>query len=149
VPAEQAASKCQARPEAVWWRVPRSALPSTLPDSRRGLRADGLTSACSASAWTSARLLSHAPAAAVNALASSRSSTSRIIASSGTSYARDKGSYRTPSVCSTSAGTSAIHSPIAANEVAPVNAAATAAASSDPSECRTPRGSRGSGTHAK
>jgi hypothetical protein len=51
-----------------------------------------------------------------------------------------------PSTSSASGGASAAHSPIAVKDVAPVNAAATAVASTEVSECRTPRGSRGSGT---
>jgi hypothetical protein len=50
---------------------------------------------------------------------------------------------------STPAGTSATHSAIAANDLAPASTTATAVASTDANECRTPRGSRRSGTHAR
>jgi uncharacterized lipoprotein len=97
----------------------------------------------------SVRSFSQAPVAEASAAASKSSSTVRIVFSSGGSKTRNSGSYRTPSEAMTCGGASAIHSPIAANERAPANTAATAMASSDVSGCRNPRASRGSGTNAR
>jgi arylsulfatase A-like enzyme len=60
-----------------------------------------------------------------------------------------KGSYRAPSRSSTCGGTSAIHSPTASSEVAPASTAHADNARTHTKACRTPRGSRGSGTSAR
>ena len=83
------------------------------------------------------------------ASASTASRTRRIVASSGGLNRRVSGSRRIPSVARTDGGASATHSPIAVNDRDPASTAAIAAASSEHSEWRTPRGSRGSGTHAR
>ncbi len=72
-----------------------------------------------------------------------------MVASSGGSNRRASGSWRTPSAARTCGGASATHSPTAANDCAPASTAATAASNNDVRLCRTPRGSRGSGTRAR
>lgn len=62
---------------------------------------------------------------------------------------RVSGSRRTPRAARTCGGASATHSPTAVNDVAPASTAATAAINNDVRLCRTPRGFRGSGTHAR
>ena len=72
-----------------------------------------------------------------------------MVASSGGWNCRVSGSRRIPSEARTDGGASAIHSPIAVNDRDPASTAAIAAASSEHSEWRIPRGSRGSGTRAR
>ncbi len=77
-----------------------------------------------------------------------RASNRRTVASAGTNRLGSTGSGRTPSRSRTCAGASAIHSPTASSEVAPASTAHAVSASTTASACRTPRGSRGSGTWA-
>ena len=106
--------------------------------------------ACPA-AWPAAcsRASSQDPTAASSASASAASSTRRMVASSGGTNRRVSGSQRTPRAARTCGGASATHSPTAVNDVAPASTAATAAINNEVRLCRTPRGSRGSGTRAR
>jgi hypothetical protein len=69
-----------------------------------------------------------------------------MVASSGGWNWLVSGSRLIPSSARTCGGASATHSPTAASDCAPASTAATDASNNDVSVCRTPCGSRGSGT---
>src|SRR5436190_15109084 len=76
-------------------------------------------------------------------------STRRSVASVGGWRCPVSGSRRTRSATSTAAGTSAAHSPIAANDLAPASTAHTATATTAVRPCRRPRRLRGSGNRSR
>jgi hypothetical protein len=133
------ASRCTACPSAAQCRVPRSDFPSTATARRLPGPAT----------WLAVLAVSHEPTAASSASASTASSTRRMAASPGGSNRPVSGSRRIPSTAITCGGASAAHSLIAANDRAPATTAATDVRKRDASECRTPRGRRGSGTAAR
>jgi len=116
-----AATRCGAAVVGV--RAPRTVLPSRAMTRRPP------------TTWV--RVQQNAPMTVSRMSASTRVNTRRIADSLG---------RVAPSSASSSAGVSPTHSPIAANERAPASTAANPTASSPGNACRTPRGSRGSGT---
>jgi hypothetical protein len=95
--------------------------------------------------WRSA---SQAPTAAARALASSRPSVRRMVASAGTAQ-WSGASRQAPSAARTGWGASVAHSAMAANERAPASTAAAARARMAISGWRRPRALRGSGMVAR
>ena len=115
-----------------------------VPGAAQGLAVHGHDAAPAAPAAVA--LASQDVTAASNWPASTASRTRRMVASPGGRNRPASGSKRMPSAASTPGGASATHSPIAASDCAPARTAATEASSTEASEWRTPRGSRGSGT---